>query len=60
MLLLCLARFCLLGEDGANCLEVFVDRSHMPPDLLGTSALPDNPTDATDEQDKIHDVKCDC
>lgn len=60
MLLLCLARFCLLGEDGADCLEILVDCSHMPPDLLGASALPDNPTNATDKQDKIRDVKRDC
>ena len=60
MLLLCLARFCLLGDDGANRLEIFVDCGHVPFDLLGASALPDDPTDATDEQDKIHDVKCDC
>ena len=50
----------MLGEDGANRLEIFVDCGHMSPDLLGASALPDDPTDATDEQDKIHDVKCDC
>ena len=60
MLLLCLARFCLLSENSANCLEILVDRSHVPSDLLGASALPDDPTDATDEQDKIHNVKCDC
>ena len=60
MLLFCLARFCLLGENGANRLEILVDRSHVPSDLLGASALPDDPTDATDKQDKIHNVKCDC
>jgi len=50
----------LLGENGANCLEILVDRSHMLFDLLGTSALPDNPTNATNKQDKIRDVKRDC
>ena len=60
MLLLCLARFCLLGENGANFFEILVDRSHMLFDLLGASALPDDPTNATDKQDKIRSVKRDC
>lgn len=50
----------MLGENSTNCLEILVDRSHVPSDLLGASALPDNPTDATDKQNKIHDVKRDC
>ena len=50
----------MLGKNGANRLEILVDRSHVSSNLLGASALPDNPTDATDEQDKIYDVKCDC
>ena len=50
----------MLGENSANRLEILVDRSHVPSDLLGASALPDDPTDATDKQDKIRDVKRDC
>ena len=50
----------MLGENGANRLEILVDRSHVPFDLLGASTLPDNPTNATDKQDKIRDVKRDC
>lgn len=50
----------MLGENSANRLEILVDRSHVPSDLLGASALPDDPTDATDQQDKIRGVKCDC
>ena len=50
----------MLGENGANFFEILVDRSHVPSDLLGASALPDDPTNATDKQDKIRDVKRNC